>query len=358
MGITGAQAPVRLPFGEDGLMPAVSIPQPGKPSRLAYVRSFSDVNIYKVETPAVGAPASAQPSVAIASTRIDRGARFSPDGRRVAFTSDRSGWPEIWISDPDGSGAAQLTFLKAPNAAVPTWSPDGQTIAFESNAEGQNEIYSMSSGGGKPQRLTTHPANDKIPSFSRDGKWIYFHSNRGGENQIWKVPAAGGEPQQVTSNTGNMALESIDGAWLYYTLFRSLSSLWRIPASGGPAEKILDSIFSRGFDVVEQGIYYLEPSPSGGIRLQFFQFGSRKSTHVTQLERKANREGPFSQPGWAHDPVYSNGLVDHRFDAGGELSLNSFSFKVRRRSSASFATTSTLSSGHRTRRRSLFSSWA
>ena len=165
MGITGAQAPVRLPFGEDGFMPAVSIPQPGKPSRLAYVRSFSDFNIYKVETPAVGAPASAQPSVAIASTRIDRGARFSPDGRRVAFTSDRSGWPEIWISDPDGSGAAQLTFLKAPNAAVPTWSPDGQTIAFESNAEGQNEIYSMSSGGGKPRRLTTHPANDKYPQL-------------------------------------------------------------------------------------------------------------------------------------------------------------------------------------------------
>ena len=125
-----------------------------------------------------------------------------------------------------------------------------------------------------------------------------------------------------------MALESIDGAWLYYTLFRSPSSLWRIPASGGPAEKILDSIFARGFDVVEQGIYYLDHAPSGGIRLQFFHFGSRKSTHVTQLESGVGR--PFSQPGWAHDPVYSNGLVDHRFDAGGKLSLNSFSFKVRR----------------------------
>ena len=81
-----------------------------------------------------------------------------------------------------------------------------------------------------------------------------------------------------------MALESIDGAWLYYTLFTSPTSLWRIPASGGPAEKILDSIFDRGFDVVEQGIYYLDQAPSGGMRLQFFHFGSRKSTHVTQFE--------------------------------------------------------------------------
>ena len=124
-----------------------------------------------------------------------------------------------------------------------------------------------------------HPANDKIPSFSRDGKWIYFNSNRGGENQIWKLPAAGGEPRRVTYNTGNVALESIDGGWLYYTLFRSPSSLWRIPASGGPAEKILDSIHSsRSFDVVEQGIYYLEPSHRAG-----YGFSSSTSAHVNPL---------------------------------------------------------------------------
>ena len=65
--------PARLPFvGEDGSMPVVSRPQPGRPPRLVYVRSFADLNIWRVETSAPGAPASSPPVVAISSTRRGR----------------------------------------------------------------------------------------------------------------------------------------------------------------------------------------------------------------------------------------------------------------------------------------------
>ena len=83
-------------------MPVVSGPQPGRPPRLVYVRSFEDVNIWRIETAVPGVQASSPPVVAISSTRWDRNAQFSPDGRRVAFESSRSGEMELWLADPDG----------------------------------------------------------------------------------------------------------------------------------------------------------------------------------------------------------------------------------------------------------------
>jgi Tol biopolymer transport system component len=143
---------------------------------------------------------------------------LSPDGQRVAFASNRSGRYEIWLADLDGRNAVQLTSMGAEVTGTPRWSPDGQTIAFDSILAGQFEIYVIPTSGGKPRRVTSHPANDQIPSFSHDGKWIYFSSNRTGEHQIWKSPVSGGDAvHQVTHNIGYVAFESPDGAYVYYT---------------------------------------------------------------------------------------------------------------------------------------------
>ncbi len=275
--------PARLPFvGEDGSMPVVSRPQPGRPSRLVYVRSFRDTNIWRVETSAPGAPASSPPVAAISSTRTEYDAQFSPDGRRVAFGSNRSGELEVWLADPDGSNPVQLTSMGARDSGTPAWSPDGQRIAFDSNLEGQVEIYVISASGGKPRRLTSPPANGLVPSFSRDGRWIYFGSNRTGEYQIWKVPASGGEAVQVTHNVGFVAFESPDGAYVYYTQTPSApSALWRIATSGGQAVKLLEGVVQRAFAVIERGIYYID-RPADEARLQFFDFATGRSATVAR----------------------------------------------------------------------------
>jgi len=287
LSVRGQSAPARLPFvGEDGAMPAVSRPQPGRPSRLVYVRSSSDMNIWRVETSGPGATASSPPVTAISSTRRDVNAQFSPDGRRVAFASSRSGDYEIWQADPDGTNTAQLTTLGAQTTGTPRWSPDGQTIAFDSNLEGQFDIYAISASGGKPRRLTSHPANDHVPSFSRDGKWIYFSSTRSGEAQIWQMPASGGEAIQVTHNGGYVAFESTDAAQLYYTQTSSgLSALWRLPVSGGQPVKVLEGVYQRAFVVLGNGIYYasLEAPSQPGAKLLYFDFATGKSTSVAAL---------------------------------------------------------------------------
>jgi Tol biopolymer transport system component len=275
--------PARLPFvGEDGLMPVVSRPPSGRSGRLVYVRSFSDWNIWRVETRAPGEPSSSPPAVSISSTRNEFNAQFSPDGRRVAFQSNRSGEYEIWSADPDGANDVQLTSMGAPMTAFPRWSPDCQLIAFSSNSEGQFEIYVVPEVGGKPRRLTSHPAGDHIPSFSRDGQWIYFMSDRSGEHQIWRTPVSGGEAVQITHNVGFAAFESPDGAYLYYTQTAvAPGALWRLPTSGGQPVKVLDGVVLRAFAVLEKGIYYIE-RPSDEARLQFFDFASGKSRTVAR----------------------------------------------------------------------------
>jgi Tol biopolymer transport system component len=291
-GAGGGSTPARLPFvGEDGLMPVVSRSQPGRPSRLAYARSSLRGDIWRVETSAPGAKASAQPRP-FSSTGRDGMPQLSPDGRRVAFASLRSGAWEIWVTDFGGSNAVQLTNLGARASGYPHWSPDGEHVVFHSTFEGQVDVFVSPAAGGKPHNLTSHPATDAFPSFSRDGKWIYFNSNRGGEFGIWKMAASGGEAVQVTNAAGQAPLESPDGAYLYYVgAIDKPSALWRMPASGGAPDKVLDGVVLGNYVVLPRGIYYLDrPTDVGGVhyvdlptgeaRLQYFDFATRRSTTV------------------------------------------------------------------------------
>jgi Tol biopolymer transport system component len=249
-----------------------------------YVRSFTDENIWRIDTSGPGAPASAPPAIAIASTKSDIHPQLSPDGRRVAFTSTRSGAWEIWVSDLDGANAVQLSSLRAMATGVPHWSPDGRQIVFASDADGQFDIFISPSAGGKPRNITSHPAMEHVPSFSRDGKWIYFSSTRSGQYQVWKVPSTGGEPVQVTKDGGWVGEESADGAYLHFTATPAVGArvpLWRMPTAGGPAVKVVEGILNGAFSVVGQGIYYID-QPAAEATLQFFDFANRRSVTIAR----------------------------------------------------------------------------
>jgi serine/threonine protein kinase len=282
LSVTGETTPTRVPYvGEDGLMPTISRPEIGKPARLVYVRSFADQNFWRIETAAPGARSLSPPAMAIASTKLEYHCNFSPDGQRVAFSSDRSGDSEIWVSDPDGSNAVQLTSILAQQTMCPHWSPDGQVIAFSSNPEGEFDVYVIPVAGGKARRLTSHPAIDICPTFSRDGKWIYFSSMRSGDYRLWKMPASGGEATRVTPNQGAQAFETRDGKDLYYNTLSIVSPLWRMPAAGGQPVKILEGLVWFNYCLVDQGIYYIDRF-EGETRLQFLSFATRKSTTVAR----------------------------------------------------------------------------
>jgi Tol biopolymer transport system component len=233
----------------------------------------------------------------ISSTWSDGGPQFSPDGKKITFGSSRSGSPEIWVCDSDGSNTAKLTSFGGPFTTTPRWSPDGEHIAFDSTAEGQFDIYIVSSNGGKPHRLTTDTANDGNPSWSHDGRLIYFDSSRTGEAQVWKIPANGGA--EVTKKGGFAPLESPNGKLLYYVRALNATSVWKVPVEGGDETEVFDGLSEyQNMVIVNEGIYYI---PTGGATkassIQFFSFATGKSKQIASLERTSGSGLAFSPDG-------------------------------------------------------------
>jgi TolB protein len=101
---------------------------------------------------------------------FDSVGRWSPDGRKIAFTSIRDGNAEIYVMDSDGKNPQRLTNNPAIDEAS-VWSPDGGKIAFQSKRDGNYEVYVMDADGNNPQRLTNNFANEPNdwfdPSFAR-----------------------------------------------------------------------------------------------------------------------------------------------------------------------------------------------
>ena len=85
--------------------------------------------------------------------------------------------------------------------AQPAWSPDGKFIAYSSNQSGNFDIWVQPVGGGRPVRVTNHPANDWQPVWSPDGKRLAFRSERDGGG-IFVVPALGGARAQAVGDFG------------------------------------------------------------------------------------------------------------------------------------------------------------
>jgi dipeptidyl aminopeptidase/acylaminoacyl peptidase len=223
------------------------------------------------------------------STRAEGTASYSPDGRRIAFPSYRSGHLEIWISQADGSHPVQLTALHA-RGGSPRWSPDGQKIAFDSNAGGRFGIYVISAQGGQPVRLTTNAANDYRPSWSQDGKWIYYSSKRVGAPQIWKIPVTGGTELQVTKSGGAVPFESADGKELWYVKEREL---WTAPVGGEDERRVSASLFRASFAPAKTGVYFLEGPISSSevmVRLQFLNFATQIIKTLAVMPAPASSE--------------------------------------------------------------------
>jgi Tol biopolymer transport system component len=163
------------------------------------------------------------------------------------------------------------------------WSPDGSTIVFHSNPDGQGDVLAVAADGGKPRNLTPDSADGTFPSYSRDGRWIYFSSGRGGQAAIWKIPASGGTAVRVAATRAATAIESVEGTHLYYVESSTdrAGSLMRLTLKDGEAVKLLDNVVSTSFDVIAEGIYFIERGPDE-TQLKFFDFSSRQTTVVAR----------------------------------------------------------------------------
>jgi eukaryotic-like serine/threonine-protein kinase len=227
--------------------------------RLAFARDFDNTNIWRISLDKNGAAGESAPIASSSRSSFVRPHAFSSDGTRIAFESNRAGYPGIWTANADGSGATLLYGKEGTHAGSPTWSADDRWIAFDTRVVKHSEVFVISAEGGSPRAVTNGEFDDLLPAWSTDGKWIYFDSNRTGRFEIFRCNPSGSEIQQITHGGAWGVQESRDGKFLYYTRSRELKSpLLRMPVEGGPETTVLPDVRERWWAPAEHGVWYMD----------------------------------------------------------------------------------------------------
>jgi Tol biopolymer transport system component len=172
------------------------------------------------------------------TTTNETQAALSRDGAHLAFISDVSGVPKLWVSAGDGSGAAPVTagfaFPGSPEAG-PSWSPGGDRIAFVSAVNGSADIFLVTPGSA-PVALVTDPAADVEPAWSPPGSEIAFVSDRDGDAELYIVSIQTGQVRRITNRPDTDAQPAWlpDGKLIFTAWVNGIPRLrWLDPAAPG-----------------------------------------------------------------------------------------------------------------------------
>jgi dipeptidyl aminopeptidase/acylaminoacyl peptidase len=176
----------------------------------------------------------------------------SPDGKTIAFGSNRGGGQKIWLIPTSGGEPHALV-----EGTSIQWSPDGKTIAFLSGrgTPPQVDIWTIPAAGGEPTRVTKEQSGKHGLRWSPDGTQMAYISNRAKDQDIWIVSAKGGEPRQLTKKTNEWdefrwAPEwSPDGKHITFVSGRSdyySDDLWMVDVDGSHLRKVTTGIWVMG----------------------------------------------------------------------------------------------------------------
>ena len=274
----------QLPFGEEASEPAVA----PKSGRVAYVRGRGTLAIWRADLTA--SPPEESTSRLIYSTRIQALARYSPDGKRIAFQSNRSGSTEIWLTDGDGGNPERMTSFNGPYTSSPSWCSDGRRIAFDSRALGLSAVYVEDIGERVPRKVVTSHDNLSSPAWSQDCRWLFAS---GDNTMLYRFPAAGGRAERVSEHPSNYALVVADRV-IFNVLRSDGVDLWSKPVSGGPEaplEKMPKLSYEDAWVATAAGIYYTD-SEAKPVTVNFYDFTTRATRTLMTLKQTAIPAGP------------------------------------------------------------------
>lgn len=162
-----------------------------------------------------------------------RDVRISPDGTEIVFCYKG----DIYKVAVKGGTAFQLT-TQASYECSPVWSPDGKTIAFASDRYGNFDVFVMPSCGGEARRLTTHSAGELPSAFTPDGQFVLFSASiqdpagsalfpTSAMTELYRVPVSGGRTEQVLGTPAEAICFSPSGESFYYQDRKGFEDEWR-----------------------------------------------------------------------------------------------------------------------------------
>jgi len=278
--VTVANGSVKRLALEGAELPTVS----PKGDKLAYNSIFVRFSLWRRDLSHAEAPAVEL----IPSSRAQFDAQYSPDGKRIAFASIRSGRHGVWISGYDGSNLVQIS-NPYDESGSPQWSPDGKKIAFDSRPQDHWEIYVADVTEGKPRKVVTNISGVIQPYWSRDGKWIYFRSDEPGRMGIYRCPASGGDAIALSKDIDGISpQESFDGKTLYFASHGDNSTLKKTAPSGQPGtESEVDGLpsllNSKVWTISSSGIYFVPAEAPRSVR--YFDFASKQIRPIFEVDR-------------------------------------------------------------------------
>ena len=239
----------------------------------------------------------------------DRFPIWSPDGARVAFSSNRRGVYDLYARQADGSAPEEL-LLSSPEIKIPnSWSPDKRFILYYSAHNSGDLMVLPLEGDRTPYAFLSTPFSEMNGAFSPDGKWVAYQSNESGRNEVYvRKFAAAGAVSQISTAGGEAPRWRADGRELYYLAPGSRIMGVAVAEQGGAltggqpvplitATNLVTSVTSFGrpqYDVARDGRFLLEVDLTDSSRnpitlLANWNLQSRDSKRLFSVPRDFQR---------------------------------------------------------------------
>jgi len=198
---------------------------------------------------------------------------WTPDGKRIAFTSNKEGQRNLFWELADGSGGLERLTTSEQLHIPGSWSPDGQLLAYsEVNPTTGFDIWVLGLRDRKAQPFLQTQFNESTPQFSPDGRWLAYASDESGRKEIYVQPYPGpGGKWQISTEGGVEPLWNRNGRELFYRSENKMMSVeiaTKPSFSAGPPKKLfegayqlLSGISTPNYDVSPDGQRFLMLKP-------------------------------------------------------------------------------------------------